>query len=82
MISSFCFVHPSAIVDLFLACVLLTLSGTEAFLECRLLTTPLEVLVVSVSGPAPLDTVGIDCWLFEDAIQLSSGSGFSTDFDG
>lgn len=60
MISSFCFDHPSAMLDLFLVCVLIAFSGAEAFLECRLLTGLLEVLVASVRGPALFAMAGID----------------------
>ena len=53
----------------------------EALFECRLLV-PLAIFVASPRGPAPALIEGRDLCLFAAAIQVSSGSGFRTDFEG
>ena len=53
----------------------------EALFECRRFV-PLVIFVTSPRGLAPELTEGSDLCLFADAIQVSSGRGLRTDFEG
>ena len=53
----------------------------EALFECRLFV-PFAIFVASPRRPAPVVTGGSDLCLFVDAIQVSSGRGLRTDFEG
>ena len=52
----------------------------EALFECRFVS--LFIFVTSPKRPVPELIGGSDLRLFADAIQVSSGRGFRTDFDG
>jgi len=52
----------------------------EALFECRFVL--LFIFVPSPKGPVPELIGGSDLRLFADAIQVSSGRGFITDFNG
>src|SRR3954447_2182364 len=52
----------------------------EALFECRLVLS--VIFVTSPKGPLPELIGGSDLRLLADAIQVSSGGGFRTDFDG
>jgi hypothetical protein len=53
----------------------------EALFECRRFV-PSFIFVISPKGLVPELIGGSDLRLFADAIQLSSGRGFTIDFDG
>jgi len=84
MISSFCGLHEAGsncIVRGPDLCGGTMFELAEALFECRLFV-PLATFVASPRGPSPVFIGGSDLCLFADAIQVSSGRGLRTDFDG
>ena len=84
MISSFCRLHEAGsnwAVPGAGFCGGTMFELAEALFECRFFV-PLDIFVASPKGPTPVLIGGSDLCLLADAIQVSSGRGLRTDFEG